>query len=66
MVFVYLRMSGITRALGRGAYLSVWREERALCLERLAVFVPSLPLPRLSTEERAENNGRSPDNVRPD
>ena len=48
MVFVYLRMSGITRALGRGAYLSVWREERALCLERLAVFVPSLPHPRSS------------------
>ena len=36
-------MRGIPRALGCIAYLSVWREVGALCVERLAVFVPSLP-----------------------
>ena len=36
-------MRGIPRALGCIAYLSVWREIGALCVERLAVFVPSLP-----------------------
>ena len=36
-------MRGIPRALGCSAYLSVWREVRALCVEHLAVFVPSLP-----------------------
>ena len=29
--------------------LSVWREVGALCVDRLAVFVPSLPHPLLST-----------------
>ena len=29
-------------------YLSVWRDEGALCVECLAVFVPSLPHPLLS------------------
>ena len=29
--------------MGCSAYLSVWREVGALCVERLAVFVPSLP-----------------------
>ena len=32
-------MRGIPRALGCSAYLSVWREVGALCVERLAVFV---------------------------
>ena len=32
-------MRGIPRALGCIAYLSVWREVGALCVERLAVFV---------------------------
>ena len=36
-------MRGIPRALGCSTYLSVWREVGALCVERLAVFVPSLP-----------------------
>ena len=36
-------MRGIPRALGWSAYLSVWWEVGALCVERLAVFVPSLP-----------------------
>ena len=36
-------MRGIPRALGCIAYLSVWREVGALCVERLAVFLPSLP-----------------------
>ena len=36
-------MRGIPRALGCSVYLSVWREVGALCAERLAVFVPSLP-----------------------
>ena len=36
-------MHGIPRALGCIAYLSVWRQVGALCVERLAVFVPSLP-----------------------
>ena len=31
-------MRGIPRAFGRSAYLLVWREEGALCVERLAVF----------------------------
>ena len=43
MVLVYLRMRGIPGALGCSAYLSVWREVGALCGERLAVLVPSLP-----------------------
>ena len=34
---------------GRRAYLSVGQEVGALCVERLAVFVPSLPHPLLST-----------------
>ena len=42
-------MHGIPRALGCRAYLSVGREVGALCVERLAVFVPSLPHPLLST-----------------
>ena len=42
-------MHGIPRALGRRAYLSVEREVGALSVERLAVFVPSLPHPLLST-----------------
>ena len=33
----------IPRALGCRAYLSLWREVGVLCVERLAVFVPSLP-----------------------
>ena len=36
-------MRGIPRALGCSAYLSVLQEVGALCVERLAVFVPSLP-----------------------
>ena len=32
-------MRGIPRALSCIAYLSVWREVGALCVERLAVFV---------------------------
>ena len=32
-------MRGIPCALGCSAYLSVWREVGALCVERLAVFV---------------------------
>ena len=42
-------MRGIPRALGCRAYLSVWREVRALFVERLAAFVPSLTHPLLST-----------------
>ena len=42
-------MHGIPRALGRRAYLSVGREVGALWVERLAVFVPSLPHLLLST-----------------
>ena len=42
-------MHGIPRAPGRGAYSSVGREVGAVCVERLAVFVPSLPHPLLST-----------------
>ena len=42
-------MHGIPCALGRRAYLSVMWEVGALCVERLAVFVPSLPHPLLST-----------------
>ena len=42
-------MHGIPRALGHRAYLSVRREVGALCVERLAVFVPSLSHPLLST-----------------
>ena len=36
-------MRGIPRALGCITYLSVWREVGALCVERLVVFLPSLP-----------------------
>ena len=42
-------MHGIPRAPGRRAYSSVGREVGAVCVERLAVFVPSLPYPLLST-----------------
>ena len=42
---VCLRMGGIPRALGCSANLSVWLEVGALCVEHLAVFVPSLPYP---------------------
>ena len=42
-------MHGIPRALGCSAYLSVWREVGALCVEGLVVFVPSLPHHLLST-----------------
>ena len=42
-------MHGIPRAPGHRAYLAVGREVGALCAERLAVFVPSLPHPLLST-----------------
>ena len=42
-------MHGIPHALGHRAYLSVGREVGALCVERLAVFVPSLSHPLLST-----------------
>ena len=42
-------MHGIPRAPGCRAYLSEGREVGALCVERLAVFVPSLPHPLLST-----------------
>ena len=42
-------MHGIACALGCRAYLSVGREVGALWVERLAVFVPSLPHPLLST-----------------
>ena len=42
MGLVCLRMHGIPRALGCRAYLSMGREViGALCVERLAVFVPS-------------------------
>ena len=44
-----LRMHGIPHALGCRAYLSDGWEVGALCVERLAVFVPSLPHPLLST-----------------
>ena len=43
MVSVYWCIHGIPRALGCSAYLSVWQEVGVLCVERLAVFVPSLP-----------------------
>ena len=42
MVLVYLCIHGIPRALGCSAYLSVWQEVGVLCVERSAVFVPSL------------------------
>ena len=42
-------MHGIPRALGRRDYLSVGWEVGALWVEHLAVFVPSLPHPLLST-----------------
>ena len=35
-------MHGIPCALGCRAYLSVWREVGALCVERLVVFVKNL------------------------
>ena len=47
-----MRMHGISHALSCRAYLSVGREVGALCVEcveRLAVFVPSLPHPLLFT-----------------
>ena len=47
--FVCLRMGGIPHGLGCSAYLSVWQEVGALCVEHLAVFVPSFPHPLLST-----------------
>ena len=43
VVLVYSRMRRIARALAYSAYLLVWREVGALCVECLAVFVPSLP-----------------------
>ena len=49
VVLVYLYMRGILLALGSSAYLSVWRKKGALCVEHLAVFVPSHPHPLLST-----------------
>ena len=49
VVLVYLRVRGIPLALGGSAYLSVYREEGALCVERLVVFVPSHPHPLLCT-----------------
>ena len=49
VVFIYLLMCGIPCAWGCSTYLSVWREVGALCVERLAVFVPSLSHPLLST-----------------
>ena len=42
-------MHGIPGALGRRAYLSLGREVGPLCVERLAVFVPSLLHPLLSS-----------------
>lgn len=33
VVLVYLRMRGIPLALGGSAYLQVWHEEGALCVE---------------------------------
>ena len=42
-------MHGIPRAPGCRTYSSVGREVGAVCVERLAVFVPSLPHPLLST-----------------
>ena len=36
-------MRGIPRTLGCSAYLSVWREEGALCVERLEVLFPPSP-----------------------
>ena len=42
-------MHGIPRAPGRRAYSSMGREAGAVCVERLAVFVLSLPLPLLYT-----------------
>ena len=46
---VCLHMPGIPCALSRRAYLSVGQEVGASCVERLVVFVPSLPHPLLST-----------------
>ena len=43
MVLVHLRMRGIPLALAGRVYSSVWREEGALCVENLVVFVPSCP-----------------------
>ena len=43
MVLVHLRMRGIPLALAGRVYSSVWREEGALCVESLVVFVPSCP-----------------------
>ena len=49
-------MRGIPLALAGRVYLSVWREEGALCVESLAVFVPSCPHPLVST---ASSRGRA-------
>jgi len=49
VVLVHLRMRGIPLALAGRVYSSVWREEAALCVESLAVFVPSCPHPLVST-----------------
>ena len=49
---VCLRMHGIPRALG--CYLPLWQEVGVLCVERLAVFVPSLLHPLLSTVYQCE------------
>ena len=49
VVLVYLCMRGIPLALRDRVYLSVWREEGALGVESLAVFVPSCPHPLVST-----------------
>ena len=38
---MYLCIHGILHALGRGTYLSVWREEGALRVERVACFFSS-------------------------
>jgi len=41
---LYLCMPQIPCVLGGRAYVEVWREEGALCVERLVVFhLPSLP-----------------------
>ena len=49
VVLIYLRVRGITHALGCNAYLSVWWEVGALHVVCLALFAPSFPHPLLST-----------------
>ena len=45
VVLLYLRMHWIPHGLCGTAYSSVWREERAFCVENLAVFfLPPFPL----------------------